>query len=126
MSSTLFSRAAADVDKLLAPYGFLDSSTRGGLLIFGATGLVTLLVVAWAVFLRKRRRRRHSHHRSHRHSAQPIEAPPAPADEAPPSPPRERRRWRRQRRQHHPRNPTLAETGGLPPIRPEGPSEPQP
>ena len=126
MIGTLFSQAAADVDKVLAPYGFLDSSTRGGLLIFGATGLVTLLIVAWAVFLRKRRRHRHSHHHSHRHSSQPVETATAPADEGAPSPPRQGRRWRRQRRKHHPRNPTLAQTGGLPPIRPEGPSEPQP
>ena len=30
-----------------------------------------------------------------------------------------RRRKRRRRREHRPRNPTLAETGGLPPVRPE-------
>jgi hypothetical protein len=33
-----------------------------------------------------------------------------------------RRKLRRRRRDHRPRNPTLAETGGLPPIRPDGPS----
>ena len=32
---------------------------------------------------------------------------------------RRRRKWRRRRREHRPRNPTLAETGGLPPIRSE-------
>jgi hypothetical protein len=30
----------------------------------------------------------------------------------------------RRRREHRPRNPTLAETGGLPPIRPGGPPGP--
>ena len=30
------------------------------------------------------------------------------------------------RHRHRPRNPTLAETGGLPPVRPEGPPEPRP
>ena len=34
--------------------------------------------------------------------------------------------WQRRHRrhQHRPRNPTLAETGGLPPVRKEGPSPP--
>ena len=32
---------------------------------------------------------------------------------------RRRRKWHRRRREHRPRNPTLAETGGLPPIRSE-------
>jgi hypothetical protein len=34
-----------------------------------------------------------------------------------------RRKWRRRRRDHRPRNPTLAETGGLPPIRQPRPPE---
>lgn len=42
-----------------------------------------------------RRRHRHGHHPPHRH--------------------------RRRRQEHRPRNPTLAETGGLPPLRPEDP-----
>jgi hypothetical protein len=37
---------------------------------------------------------------------------------------RRRRRRRRRRREHRPRNPTLAETGGLPPIRTEAPPGP--
>jgi hypothetical protein len=32
----------------------------------------------------------------------------------------DRRKHRRRRRAHRPRNPTLAETGGLPPIKTEG------
>ena len=50
-----------------------------------------------------------------------------PDDDEPES---ERRRYRKKRRRRHhpellPRNPTLQETGGLPPLRPEeGPAEP--
>ena len=42
------------------------------------------------------------------------------------APPEKRRRRRRSHHRHRPRNPTLAETGGLPPIRPEDPPEAKP
>ena len=71
-------------------------------------------------------RRRHSHHHSHQHSSAPAEAAEAPDEARRRSPPQKRRKRRRSRRRHRPRNPTLAETGGLPPVRPEGPPEPQP
>jgi FtsZ-interacting cell division protein ZipA len=89
------------------------------LIIFGAIGLVTLLVLGWAAFLRKRHRHRHSHHHRHRHSSEPTEADAS-------VPPEKRRRRRRSHHRHRPLNPTLAETGGLPPIRPEEPPEPEP
>jgi hypothetical protein len=36
------------------------------------------------------------------------------------------RRRRRRRREHRPRNPTLAETGGLPPVRNQPPRDGSP
>ena len=126
MSAILFSQIAVDVDKVLATYRFMDPSTLGGLLVFGAIGLVTLLALIWAIFLRKRRRRRHSHHHAHRHESPPTETPAAPNDEDATAPPQKRRKWRRSHRKHHQRNPTLAETGGLPPVRPDSPPETQP
>jgi type VI protein secretion system component VasK len=103
-----------------------DSALLEWIIILGAIGLVTLLALGWAAFFRRRSRRRHSHHHGHRHSSQPTDTEVA-SNEADASAPREKRRHRR--RSHHrylPRNPTLAETGGLPPIRPEDPPEPKP
>jgi hypothetical protein len=37
-----------------------------------------------------------------------------------------RKRRHRRRREHRPRNPTLAETGGLPPVRTGRPPDPYP
>jgi len=91
------------------------------LIIVGCLLAVSLLVFIWAAFVRKPGshpwlRRRHHHSHSHRPA-------PAPVAEAP----EERRKgWfslgkhhhrRHHRRRERPRNPTLAEAGGLPPIR---------
>jgi len=94
------------------------------LAVFGAILVVVLLSVLWAVYFRKRRRH-HSHHSRHHHHRQPgAEAQPAESTEQ--SSLRKRRKWRRRRRDHRPRNPTLAETGGMPPLRSERPPEPFP
>lgn len=79
------------------------------LLIIGIALVLSAALFIWAAFWRKRRRAS-SHHHS---SAQPGGEPPA-----------EHKRHRRRRRKSshpdkRPRNPTLAETGGLPPLRPE-------
>ena len=110
-------------DAILASWRTSDPATRERVYIFGAIGVVTLLVLIWATFLRKRRRRRHEHHHAQHASSRAAEAAEtaAPGDAAAPI---ERRRHRRRAgRRHRPRNPTLAETGGLPPIRPEDPPE---
>ena len=112
-------------DAVLAAWRMSNPAMRERLLIFGAIGLVILLVLTWAVFVRKRRRRRRELHHSHHHSARPAEVAEATAQEHDVAPPEKRRRRRRSGRRHRPRNPTLAETGGLPPIRPEGPPESQ-
>ena len=124
MSSILFSQVAVDANQVLASWRF-DSVTREWFIILSAIGLVTLLALGWAIFLRKRHRHRHSHHHRHRHSSEPTETQMAPTDAAA-APPEKRRHRRRHRHRHRPRNPTLAETGGLPPIRPEDTPPPQP
>ena len=126
MSTILFFQVAVATDELLSSWRFMDPSTRGGLLIFGAIGLVTLLAVVWAIFLRKRRRRRRSLHHSRQYSSAPTEAPEALNGDGTASPPPTSSKRRRSRRSRRSRNPTLAETGGLPPVRPEGPTAPQP
>jgi type VI protein secretion system component VasK len=126
MSAIAFFLADAETDDVLAAWRIMDPSTLGALLVFGAIGLVTLLALAWAAFLRKRGRRRRSHHHAHQHASAPAEAPEVLNDEGPAAAPPKRHKWRRSRRRHRARNPTLAETGGLPPVRPEGPPDPQP
>jgi len=108
----------------------MDSTTRDILIILGAVAVVTLFVLFWAVALRSRKRRHHSHHHHHHHHREPAAEPSQPLEsETPEEEPREetgsrRRRRRHRRREHRPRNPTLAETGGLPPLRSAPPPEP--
>ncbi len=126
MNTILFLQVDMDTRAVLASWRLSDPAMRERLMVFGAMGLVTLLVVLWAIFLRKKRRKHHSHHHEHHHSSRPAEAPEAAKEASASSSPEKRRRWRRSRRRHRPRNPTLAETGGLPPLRPEVPPDPEP
>ena len=126
MNSIPFCLADVETQEVLASWRITDPVTLEYLIIFGAIGLVTLLLLLWAVFLRRRRRRRHSHHHSHQQSSGPTAAPEVPNEEGDLSPPEKRRHQRRAGRRHRSRNPTLAETGGLPPVRPEDSPEPRP
>jgi FtsZ-interacting cell division protein ZipA len=125
MSPILFSYVTPDTGLLLASWLF-DSVTLEWLIIFGAVGLVALLALGWAIFLRKPHRHRHSRHHRHLHSSEPTETQVAPNETDAPAAPEKRRRRKRSHHRHRPLNPTLAETGGLPPIRPEDPPEPTP
>jgi hypothetical protein len=107
MSGTWF--AAFQVPDVVVNWKKMGDSSREGLMIFGSMALVTILIIMWAVFVRKKRRRTRE---SYQPAAAKIEAPP------------KRRKWRRRRRDHRPLNPTLAQTGGLPPVRTDEPTEP--
>lgn len=99
------------------------------LLLLGAVALVTLLIVLWAVYLRKRPGdRSHRHRHRHHHHPSSAESDSLSANNGDPEETSEKRyrRKRHRRREHRPRNPTLAETGGLPPMRAERPSDPLP
>ncbi len=86
----------------------------GSLAIVLITALaVSFGFVVWAVFIRKPARRRE---RGTLQEPTPVE----PGGES------ESHRRRRRRRQHRSRNPTLSETGGLPPERPGETPPPQP
>ncbi len=104
----------------------MDGATRDVLIILGAVLGVTLLALVWAIFLRRQTRRRHSHHRARHHSPESAQSPASPPDDAATLSPLKRRKRRRRSRDHRPLNPTLAETGGLPPVRTQGPPEPAP
>ena len=125
MSPILYSQITPDTDQVFLSW-HTDSVTLEWALILGAIGLVSLLALGWAAFFRKRSRRRHSHHHGHRHSSEQTETEVESKEADAPAPPEERRHRRRSHHRHLPRNPTLAETGGLPPIRPEDPPEPEP
>jgi hypothetical protein len=92
-------------------------------LLAGVAAVLLLVVLVLVVVTLSRKRR---HHSRHHHSHDPVEdealetAEPDGEDATP----RKRRKWRRRRRPHRPRNPTLAETGGLPPLRSDPPSDP--
>lgn len=83
----------------------------------GAIFLVAVGIVLWAGVLRKRRKRRERHHWRRQSRQGATAAPEAKAAE----PPAESKR--RRRRSEPPRNPTLAETRGLPPVRDAQPPE---
>ncbi len=106
--------AALFGDGAVNPWYKLSDSTREHVVVVGILIGATLALFAWVLLFRKRHHSSHHHH-SHRGSH------PAPNPEsvgALAHKPRKRRR----RRPHRPRNPTLAETGGLPPLRTPGPS----
>jgi len=127
----LFAQATLPLDNV-SVHG-MTTLLREVMIVTGAAAGVTLLVVVWAVYFRRRRRHHshHSHHHHHHHhpSPQPAENDLAVDETASETgvdssePHRHRRRRRRRRREHRPRNPTLAETGGLPPLRSEQPPE---
>ncbi|MCP5519658.1 MAG: hypothetical protein H7A45_20655 [Verrucomicrobiales bacterium] len=112
--------------------------TAVGLALFGA-------LLFWAKYLRRKKHKRKRRHRSHRQQRPSIAdaatgsdtphhpgPPPESREDSPDSPApvadpelessghHRRHRRRRPRREHRPRNPTLAETGGLPPRREPG------
>jgi hypothetical protein len=113
---------------------------RDVFLVLGAVLVLSLILVVWAKYLRRSKRephrRRHHRHHHHHHSEEQSAAPAhasleSDASQSPNSneemteddaessqpAPHRHRRQRIRRRSHRPRNPTLAETGGLPPVR---------
>ena len=116
------------VEDVLAQWRSIGPGARDALIILAAFLVVTGAVMVWAVFLRKpsRRHSHHHHHHHHHHSEERTPNSGAEAESEELHHGSRRRKWRRPRREHRPRNPTLAETGGLPPIRDPGPSERQP
>jgi len=101
--------------------------TRGTGLVFKdvlviiATGLgLGLLLLLWARHYVKGKKRHHHHNR--KEVSPTLPAVSDPEDEE--TPHHRSRRRRKRRREHRPRNPTLAETGGLPTTKTEPSSNP--
>jgi hypothetical protein len=82
---------------------------------------LALVVALLAVMVLAFRKRKHRHHSGLSRSAWPESAhkqPPIESDFASANG-QIHRRHRKRRKEHRQRNPTLAETGGLPPARPD-------
>lgn len=92
-------------------------------LIISAALALLLLLLLWAKYLRNARPRKH---RTGGQKVVRSVTEPENEDETEEDSPEVRRRYkyRYKRRDHRVRNPTLAETGGLPPARTEQPSKP--
>ncbi len=106
---------AEEISKMVTPAKTSGMGLQEILLVAGMVSIVGLLLFLWVYLTHKGRRHRH---------ADPGKKAIYEAD----SESDHRRRKHRKRRPNHPdnlpRNPTLAEAGGLPPVRPEEPSEP--
>lgn len=113
MERISFFLAQIDVQDGLVPNLQKGGLSRGGMAaLFAACGVVTILVLCWAIFIRKR-----PDDSSRRYSYPSRDSKGNNADNI--SGRKTDRRGRR-RRKRRPRNPTLAETGGLPPLRADG------
>ncbi|MDB6067382.1 MAG: hypothetical protein JWR26_3590 [Pedosphaera sp.] len=99
------------------------------LLIVGAIILIVGLIFIWAIFFRKPARRRRKHHKHRKHPPKTDSKSAEAAIKKAPAAVVESNKGKKRRRSRHerlPRNPTLAETKGLPPIREEQSTLPPP
>lgn len=128
--------SSIEVMMAAAGKGFFDFSTLEGKVILGVIAVVVLGLAAWSVTALLKPTGERTRHRKHRHRDDREEGGPrddadeqhaddAAADESDDQGQHgEKKRRQRRRREHRPRNPTLSETGGLPPIRTEAPPGP--
>jgi type VI protein secretion system component VasK len=131
MSHSFILLAQLDALNRLNPTAQVGKSTGllfKDMLVIVGTGLVlALLLVLWARHYVKKKKRRRRHQPPHeraaaaRVTAAELEEKDEMEEAGTQIDGRHSRR-RRHRRDHRPRNPTLAETGGLPPDKSEGPS----
>lgn len=130
--------ALADARTLANNVGPVSSSSAmmftDFMLILGAVVLVSSLLFIWAIYFRKNAKPRRKHHRHQNSTEKPQnevssvsrddesrESADADPEDGERSSNARHHGRRRMRRNHRHRNPTLAETGGLPPVRPPGP-----
>ena len=112
----IFSVILAQVDSTDLKQQFSNSRLYEVLVVFGALAGAVIIAVIWAILYSQRQRKKHRHH--HHHHSQGAATDNASQGTGT----REhkgRRQRRRRRRPHRPMNPTLSQTGGLPPLRDE-------
>jgi ABC-type nickel/cobalt efflux system permease component RcnA len=123
MNGLLIGLAEMNPEDLPGVKGWPANGQLDVFVVIGAVALIILLALIWAVAIRKPRRRHHRHHHHHHPESHQwgMNQDADLEDEAGPDEKPAETRRRRRRREHRSRNPTLAETGGLPPIRGEKP-----
>ncbi len=111
--------AAVTPEDLMAQAKPMDSNTTATLIVI-VCGTFAGVLAGIFIWLRSKKRphRHHHHHHSHHRSYSPAQDDAAESEDPEHG---GRHRRRRRRRPHRSRNPTLAETGGLPPVRGEEP-----
>jgi type VI protein secretion system component VasK len=110
---------ADPADIMAQARGFSDPAKQEIIIFLLALGGCVFLVLLWAMFVRKPGGRRHRHRQPH-HGERQNKGVREERDDQTEEDDEEGgivRRRRRRRREHRPLNPTLAETGGLPPRR---------
>jgi UPF0716 family protein affecting phage T7 exclusion len=122
---------AAEVIPGLAPANKGTMLVAGDVLVIVGVVTALALLLLLAVYAAKRSKKRHKTRskqpailgNSAQHEAAEAARAGAGAEEerAEDAPARARRRYRKRKHGHRPRNPTLAETGGLPPARDPAP-----
>jgi hypothetical protein len=119
MTHLIFMLAQEEVDVASAFEAWSPSNpeARNRLIMVAVFGVFILALLVWAAFIRKAKKKRKRITRPHGWE---IEA-------------EKNSEHRRRHKQHHkrqrgerPRNPTLAESGGLPPVRPQSTEPPPP
>jgi hypothetical protein len=121
-----FAQEVLQTEMIPGAWRWMGLTLKELLFLLGAVSVVVLCLFIWAAYFRKRpgqRSHRHHHHHS-RSQPEPVTASQTADSETDGD--RRYRKKRRRRREHRPRNPTLAETGGLPPLRTERPADPLP
>ena len=111
--NVIFSAAVEPFDTVLPRIKATGPALREWGLLLGAILVIATIVILWIVFSGKSRR--HAARREERRQRR--RAFRQAATETEQRSEKSSGRRRRRRRHHRPRNPTLAETGGLPPMR---------
>jgi hypothetical protein len=121
--------AVGGVDYTIPTGGKSTSFVMQDMFLIIAAALALAVLLGFGVYFWNKNRRHHHHHHhgsTKRYSTPPAKPPPEDEDEEDTEPEEGKSRHRRRRRKHNhrPRNPTLAETGGLPPLRQGDPTKP--
>ena len=118
MKQIFLTLAAADLNNLRSLQRTSPAKTGLGI-VFGAIVTVVVAVLIWVIFFRKREDPSARRYREHFTRSAEIQSNSPENKES-------SRRRKKRRREHRQRNPTLAETGGLPPLRDSMPTDDPP
>jgi hypothetical protein len=107
-------------DDFVPAPGPLSAGVIDCLIVLGAIALVTLITFICIIIFRTKEKKKHRHH-GQTSDHERLETGSREGKV------RVRKSYRHRRREHRPMNPTLAQTGGLPPVREEkSPDAPTP